>query len=445
MADAVEHPMSMADAVEHPMSMADAVEHPIDFGNTFSQVALEEIDYSQFLANKIESELLQGWCSARWHNALRAWPVHAVSDIMQDALEKSSNATGGIFDFKCQGSTCFGIMGSLRVLLGVVFYHTFLLLCTINSKSRNDIQGTIHSGLWLLKFLILTGLIIACFFIPDTSVTPFFWACFVGSIFFIMWHTLSLLGVAYTWAETWRQQADNNRGYMFGLLFFTASFLIGTIVLTVFMFLYFTEKSGCDEHKFVISFNLVLVVVALIVSVLPKVQEHNKSSGILQVSLLTFFQTYLLWSALSSHPPDSCNNFSSAVLAQNVPMYTGMILLFLIILWHATNADRKPSPEEDSNKRTQWNEMYIDEDSESTAKNAPPEYSYTTFHLTFIFGAMYACMIISNWNRIIEQNNTFVLDQTLAAFWVQHLAAFQTENFPEFEVVTCITRRFNKA
>lgn len=37
------------------------------------------------------------------------------------------------------------------------------------------------------------------------------------------------------------------------------------------MFLYFTEKSGCDEHKFVISFNLVLVVVALIVSVLPKV------------------------------------------------------------------------------------------------------------------------------------------------------------------------------
>lgn len=52
--------------------------------------------YSQFLANKIESELLQGWCSARWHNALRAWPVHAV---VWDSGEQSLNRIALPFPF----------------------------------------------------------------------------------------------------------------------------------------------------------------------------------------------------------------------------------------------------------------------------------------------------------------------------------------------------------
>ena len=43
------------------------------------------------------------------------------------------------------------------------------------------------------------------------------------------------------------------------------------------------QSAGCALHKFFISFNLILCVIISIVSVHPKVQEHQPRSGLLQV------------------------------------------------------------------------------------------------------------------------------------------------------------------
>eukprot|EP00043_Microstomoeca_roanoka_P009840 m.93636 g.93636 ORF g.93636 m.93636 type:complete len:418 (+) comp14708_c0_seq2:213-1466(+) len=352
-----------------------------------------------------------------------AWCMR--SDFMEQTLEKAGNATHGIFEFNCDGtgpSDCFGVMATLRVVLGVVFYHSLLLLLTVRSQSRTDIQGSIHSSWWPIKFLVLCGLVVACFFMPDDSIAPFYWVCFVGGIIFIVWHTVVLLDGSYTWAQTWRQAADNNRGYVAGLLFFTFSFLVGIIVLTVFMFLYFTRESGCGLHKFVISFNLILVVMAMVVSILPKVQEHNASSGLLQASLLGLFQTYLVWSGLSSRA--ECNNFSNPTSAQHVPVFSGMALLFLIIIWHTTNADRRKNSKD--TEPTQWNQVYVEEENEDAAKSAAPEYSYTIFHLFFILAACYAAMIITSWNNVKEEDDLYRLEQSDAAFWVQVILSWIT-------------------
>ncbi|EGD78911.1 hypothetical protein PTSG_01886 [Salpingoeca rosetta] len=354
------------------------------------------------------------------------------SDVMRTALEKAANSTDAVFDFNCGGpgqASCLGAMATLRVILGVVFFHSLLLLCTIGSQSRNDVQGSIHSSWWPVKFLVLVALVVACFFIPDGSIAPFYYACYAGAIVFVIGHTIVLLGGSYTWAETWRQRADNSRAYTCGLLFFTVAFLVAIIILTVFMFLRFTEASGCDLQKFVIAFNLILFVLALVASVLPKVQEYNESSGVLQVALLGFFQTYLVWSALSSRPigDGDCNNFSNPALAQNVPIYTGMALLFMIIVWHVTNAGRRNRQKESAysgEDRTKWNQVYVEEQDEEAAKTASPEYSYPIFHLTFILAATYAAMVITNWNNFKQTNDVYMLDQTNMAFWAQLLLSW---------------------
>ena len=52
--------------------------------------------------------------------------------------------------------------------------------------------------------MVLCGLVVACFFIPDDNIAPFYWVCFVGSIAFIVWHMVSLLGECFVtqWAPS---------------------------------------------------------------------------------------------------------------------------------------------------------------------------------------------------------------------------------------------------
>lgn len=46
---------------------------------------------------------------------------------------------------------------------------------------------------------------------------------------------------------------------------------------------------------------------ASVVSFLPKVQEHNPTSGILQSSFVSFYVMYMTWSAMSNNSNRACN------------------------------------------------------------------------------------------------------------------------------------------
>ena len=54
------------------------------------------------------------------------------------------------------------------------------------------------------------------------------------------------------------------------------------------------EGEDCGTQKFIISFNLIMSFVSTAVSLRPDVQ-----GGILQAGVITFYTTYLTWSALS--------------------------------------------------------------------------------------------------------------------------------------------------
>lgn len=64
---------------------------------------------------------------------------------------------------------------------------------------------------------------------------------------------------------------------------------------------------SCSLHTIFISLNVLLSVVFSIISILPRVREYNSSCGLLQSSFVSFYVTYLTWSAMSSNPQERCN------------------------------------------------------------------------------------------------------------------------------------------
>ena len=97
-----------------------------------------------------------------------------------------------------------------------------------------------------------------------------------GATLFILIQVVLLIDFAYSVSETllgWWEETDDRR-YIGILLFLTSSCFISSIVMTGFMFAWYGAP-GCQLNQFFISFNLILVVITSVISVVPAVQEGS--------------------------------------------------------------------------------------------------------------------------------------------------------------------------
>lgn len=69
---------------------------------------------------------------------------------------------------------------------------------------------------------------------------------------------------------------------------------------------YLSQGTSCDLSKFIISINLILIVIMSGISITPAIQEHQPRSGLLQSSVVSLYIVYLTWSALANSAGD-CN------------------------------------------------------------------------------------------------------------------------------------------
>ncbi|KAJ8321927.1 hypothetical protein KUTeg_000398 [Tegillarca granosa] len=121
-----------------------------------------------------------------------------------------------------------------------------------------------HLTFWFFKFLILIGICVGAFFIPRGAFGQ-------------------------------------------GLLFFTIIFYMVSITAVVLFYLFYAKDGDCVLHKFFVSFNLILCVAVSILAVLPKIQDLNPRSGLLQSAVITLYVQYLTWSAMANNPKKNCN------------------------------------------------------------------------------------------------------------------------------------------
>ncbi|KAF7242344.1 Serine incorporator 2 [Varanus komodoensis] len=185
-----------------------------------------------------------------------------------------------------------------------VFYFLFALMM-ICVRSSKDPRAAIQNGFWFFKFLILVGITVGAFYIPDGSFTSvWFYFGVLGSFFFILIQLILLIDFAHSWSQIWLRNADegNSKSWYAALFIFTFLFYVVSIAAVVLLYVYYTKPDSCTENKAFISVNLIFCVIVSVVSILPKVQDAQPHSGLLQASIITLYTMFVTWSALANVP-----------------------------------------------------------------------------------------------------------------------------------------------
>ncbi|KAL2090996.1 hypothetical protein ACEWY4_013259 [Coilia grayii] len=190
-----------------------------------------------------------------------------------------------------------------------VFFLAFSLLM-INVKNSRDPRAAVHNGFWFFKVVAIIALVAGAFYIPEGSFTRvwFVVGC-CGAFCFILIQLVLLIDFAHSWNESWvdRMEKENAKVWYAALMSVTAlNYVLSAVAVTLFYVVY-TQPEACALNKFFISFNMLLCTVASIVSVLPKVQQSQPRSGLLQSSIITLYTNYLIWSAMTNEPDRVCN------------------------------------------------------------------------------------------------------------------------------------------
>ncbi|KAF2355212.1 Serine incorporator/TMS membrane protein [Trinorchestia longiramus] len=376
-------------------------------------------------------------------------------------------------------SELVGYLAVYRVCFAVTLFFVAMALIMIGVKSSQDFRAGIQNGFWGLKYLVVIGTMIGAFFIPQG---PFgqVWMYFglVGGFMFIIIQLVLIIDFAHSWAESWIEKLEESESRGWYCALFSASFLnyAASITAVALLFVYYTVPTDCGLHKFFISLNLILCVVISVVSVLPKVQEYQPRSGLLQASVITLYTMYLTWSALSNSPYQQCKPDWQSVInggpAHNAgsaegsgaggdddddddtrPRFDGesivsLILWFLCVMYSsirtATNAQTSKLTGSDKvllkddnsgRKRCSLGDIAL-VPNEFTASD--PEageghhvwdneadgvaYSWSFFHLMFALATLYVMMTLTSW--FSPSTDISDVSSNMAAVWVKIVSSW---------------------
>lgn len=276
-----------------------------------------------------------------------------LSPGLEDTLKKvpfcdtagGGDGSGSQLAALAQQIDCSEVVGYLavyRLCFAMTLFFFVMALLMIGVKSSKDPRAGIQNGFWGLKFLILIGAIIGAFFIPHGQFGVV-WRYFglFGGFLFILIQLVLIIDFAHSWAEAWvdKYEETEGRGWYCALL--SATFLNYALSITavVLFFVYYTTNDGCSLHKFFISFNLILCALVSVLSILPKVQESQPRSGLLQASVITLYTLYLTWSAMTNQPEQKCKPRWSEVISGGTdptpedqkPQFDGESIVSLVI------------------------------------------------------------------------------------------------------------------
>ncbi|KAL6488780.1 hypothetical protein MHYP_G00025210 [Metynnis hypsauchen] len=358
----------------------------------------------------------------------------------------------------CQGgSTIPGVENQFNcdVIVGYksVYRMCFAMACffflfsaiMIRVRTSKDPRAVIQNGFWFFKFLILVGITVGAFFIPDgTFHNVWFYFGIVGSFMFILIQLILLIDFAHSWNEVWVRNAEegNSKCWYFGLLFFTILHYALAFAAVVLFYLYYTKPDACAEHKVFISLNLIFCVIISVVSILPKVQDASPQSGLLQSSLITLYTMYVTWSAMTNNPNRECNpsllSLVSNISSSSQPTPTTApgtvqwwdaqgIVGLVIFLFCTLYASIRSSSNAQVNRLMQTEEGRDSQVESKTEEDGLRRvvdneedgvtYSYSFFHFHLFLASLYIMMTLTNWYK--PDTTTQAMASTMPAVWVK--------------------------
>ncbi|XP_036394975.1 serine incorporator 2 [Megalops cyprinoides] len=337
-----------------------------------------------------------------------------------------------------------GYKSVYRMCFAMACFFFLFSVIMIRVRSSKDPRATIQNGFWFFKFLILVGITVGAFFIPDgTFHTVWFYFGVVGSFIFIIIQLILLIDFAHSWNKAWLENAEegNRKCWFAGLLSFTFLHYALAFAAVVLFYIYYTQPDDCTEHKVFISLNLIFCIIVSIVSILPKVQDVQPQSGLLQASLISLYTMYVTWSAMTNNPNRKCNPSLLSLVTNTTssgPTPTATpgqvqwwdaqgIVGLVIFLFCTLYASIRSSNNAQVNKLMQTeegsggaSEGAVGEDGVRRAVDNEEDgvtYSYSFFHFCLLLASLYIMMTLTNWYQPDATSQAML--STMPAVWVK--------------------------
>jgi hypothetical protein len=395
-------------------------------------------------------------------NSLLSWI--ALSPYIVHKLEK---ATFGFINNKCgpDGSECISFTSVYRINFALGMLHLILACLLINVKSTANPRAVIQNGGWKLKIFVWLCLIVVNFLlIPDNFFI--FYGNHIAIIFstiFLGIGLILLVDFAHAWAEKCLENIEMEELTGEGDASFWKKLLIGgtlsmyicSIILTIIMYWFFAGES-CTMNKSAITINLILGILISVMSVNQTIQESNPHAGLAQASMVVFYCTYLIMSAVSSEPDDKlCNPLVRSKGTRTASVVIGAFFTFIAVAYTTTRAaansafSTDPTPSYVSSQPASRNEMRYQAIKQAVDEGSLPEsalnqadlydenfensndeeinrvkYNYSLFHLIFFLATQYVATLLT---INVKQDNygDFVpVGRTYFASWVKIISAW---------------------
>ncbi|XP_059048953.1 probable serine incorporator isoform X2 [Achroia grisella] len=340
-------------------------------------------------------------------------------------------------DLTVDCNNAVGYLAVYRICFAACLFFVLMALITIGVKSSKDPRAGIQNGFWGIKYLLVIGGIIGAFFIPEGQFGPT-WMVFgmIGGFCFIVIQLVLIIDFAHTWAERWvsNYEESESRGWYAALL--TAMLACFALALTgvVLLYVFYTKSNDCSLSKFFISVNLILVVVASGISILPSVQEHQPRSGLLQSSVVGLYVIYLTWSALTNASA-ACNSVTGNQSSFDKQSIIGLVIWACSVLYSSIRTASS------SSKITMSEHILAKEGSTGQGGLIANEegadggeagrggdelkvfdnegegvaYSWTFFHVVFALATLYIMMTLTNWYNPRSE----LSKENMASMWVK--------------------------
>jgi len=314
-----------------------------------------------------------------------------------------------------------------------------MAILVIKVENSNDPRSKIQDGWWPAKLLLIAGMVVGSFFIPNEVFIVCGWIFLFGAAGFILIQIVLLIDFAYLWAESWLSNYEKEEGFVWYCLLLACSvaMYLGGLALTLVVWILFYKGSECWMNIVWPVVNVLICLFFSVLSIHPKIQAaHKKGTGLLQSAVCTLYCCYLIFSAASSEPTTddfNCNPFESKHQSI-IALVIGAIFTIIVVCFSATQSasqgnefigeDNKLILEDDPKTKKQDAINTIEDSGDFDDEVKAVTYNYTFFHITFMLGAMYVAMLISNWEMIKTSEDDLSVDNSFASVWVKFASSW---------------------
>jgi len=241
----------------------------------------------------------------------------------------------------CEGKDCYGFVAVHRMNFALGCFHFILAVLLLGVNSSRNKRAPIQNAFWGPKIIAWVALIVISFFIPSTFIMV--WGNYValfGAMLFLLLGLVLLVDLAHTWAEFCLEKIDEteSKGWQFLLVGSTASMYLGSLAMTIIMYIFFAS-SGCSMNQAAITINFLFVIGISVLSIHPTIQSYNPRAGLCQSAMVAVYCTYLTMSAVGMEPDDKhCNPLVRSRGTRTASIVLGAIITFLTMAWTTTRA-----------------------------------------------------------------------------------------------------------